>query len=246
MSMTEQPSRTLEVISGRIFNVSVEPVTLNLLDRSGDSEGMAATGVLAAAMGLSGPAAGMALMSSDDMSETVTKVTFEVEGERGTAVLAAWPFNENDDLKFVGARDMSGTFIALAVLDESKRLVSLYPHVSAGSHAHWTRVLRYSLWVGIPAVTVAALCLCLGNYLLQQSFDGFFVFLSALSLLSVMVIVFIGYRIGRRFNKFVRIAEGVFTALNWPDVRWIDLRKDAGARRLQGDPPALGESYFRY
>lgn len=96
MTTTQQPRITLEILSGAISNVSATSITLNVLDNPGDREKMAATGVLAAAMGLSGPAAAMATFSSDEMIETAAKVTFELNGVGVTAVLAAWPFSEGD------------------------------------------------------------------------------------------------------------------------------------------------------
>jgi len=241
------PSRnSLQVIFGQISGLSVEHITLNLLEKSGDREGMAATGALAAAMGLSGPAAGMAMMSSEEMNESVAKANFKINDLNVTAILATWPFSEGDSVKLVGTITEGRTFVALAALDEERRIVSLYPHVSAGSFAHWARVLRYSLWVGVPTSTLMLAVVCLGTYGTGESFEGFLIPLMIAFVVSVLLVIFVGYRIGRRFSKFVRIAEQVFEALEWPDVRWVNLRKDAAANRLDGDPPGLGDTYFRY
>jgi hypothetical protein len=42
------------------------------------------------------------------------------------------------------------------------------------------------------------------------------------------------------------MAEAVFTAIGWSDVKWVNLRADVKKLRKPGDPPALGDSYFRY
>ncbi|PPU92215.1 hypothetical protein XpopCFBP1817_12540 [Xanthomonas populi] len=55
-----------------------------------------------------------------------------------------------------------------------------------------------------------------------------------------------GYRIGTKFNTFVNMAERIFWALGWKDVQHIDLRKITKRKRKPSDPPALGDTFFRY
>lgn len=56
----------LETDAGVISNLRVSHVVQHVFWRDGDSEGMAATGAFAAALSLSGPAAGMAMMSAEE------------------------------------------------------------------------------------------------------------------------------------------------------------------------------------
>ncbi|AJQ83522.1 hypothetical protein AZ54_13670 [Xanthomonas oryzae pv. oryzae PXO86] len=42
------------------------------------------------------------------------------------------------------------------------------------------------------------------------------------------------------------MAEPIFTLLGWNDVRNVDLRKITKAKKKPTDPPAMGDSYFRY
>jgi len=35
--------------------------------------------------------------------------------------------------------------------------------------------------------------------------------------MNIAVVIFIGYRIGRRFKKMIRTAESIFSMLGWPD-----------------------------
>lgn len=235
-----------ETISGVISGVCVDSVSINILDGLDDEAGMGATGVLLAAMGLSGPAAGMVAISTDAINETVFKVVFELGGFQCTAMLAAWPFQDGDELTLVGSREGDMSFVALAALDERRRLITLYPHVSAGGCAHWIAVLRYSLYVGLPVASMGVTCACLSNYWLGNSFNNIFGVMFAFFCLCLLMVLFVGYRIGRRFRRFVRIAEAVFTALGWEDVGWVSLRKGVAARHRPGDPPSLGDTYFRY
>ncbi|AHY60917.1 hypothetical protein DX03_19980 [Stenotrophomonas rhizophila] len=61
--------------------------------------------------------------------------------------------------------------------------------------------------------------------------------------MNIAVVIFIGYRIGRRFKKMICTAESIFSMLGWPDVKWVNLRKEVAARRQSGDPPQLGDTY---
>ncbi|RBC38452.1 hypothetical protein BRN40_21175 [Xanthomonas oryzae pv. oryzae] len=56
----------------------------------------------------------------------------------------------------------------------------------------------------------------------------------------------IGLNIGRRFKPFIEMAEPIFTLLGWKDVKNINLRKITKEKKKPTDPPAMGDSYFRY
>ena len=155
---------SLEVIHGKASNATVEGVLVNTLGRTGDREGMAATGVIAAAMGLSGAAAHMAASSMEEMEEPVAKVSFELSGQPVEGLLWIWPFKEGDQLTAIGNRVPGGGFVALAVMNEADRIITLYPHVSAGRHAHWWRVFRYSFAVGVLAVFIGLITICIALF----------------------------------------------------------------------------------
>jgi len=42
------------------------------------------------------------------------------------------------------------------------------------------------------------------------------------------------------------MAEKIFLALGWKDIERIDLRKVTKQKRKPTDPPALGDTFFRY
>ncbi|MGA6179497.1 putative type VI secretion system effector [Stenotrophomonas sp. NPDC077421] len=237
---------SLEVIHGKASNATVEGVLVNTLGRTGDREGMAATGIIAAAMGLSGAAAYMAASSVEDMEEPVAKVSVELSGQPVEGLLWRWPFKEGDQLTAIGNRVPGGGFVALAVMNEAERIIALYPHVSAGSHAHWWRVLRYSLAIGIPGIVLTLALVCIGLASTGENVLNELPMLLLISLPSIGICLGIGYSLGRRFTPYTRMAEAVFTAIGWSDVKWVNLRADVKKPRKPGDPPALGDSYFRY
>ncbi|MBH1509876.1 hypothetical protein I5U60_19905 [Stenotrophomonas maltophilia] len=56
----------------------------------------------------------------------------------------------------------------------------------------------------------------------------------------------VGYRVGRRFSRFARMADSIFDTLGWKRGASINLRRTTKAKRQDGDHPALGDTYFRY
>ncbi|MFM0492369.1 putative type VI secretion system effector, partial [Paraburkholderia graminis] len=56
----------------------------------------------------------------------------------------------------------------------------------------------------------------------------------------------IAYRMSRKFMGFVGLAEGIFQAFGWKNVRDIDLPAITKKSKTSGEPGALGVLYFRY
>ena len=56
----------------------------------------------------------------------------------------------------------------------------------------------------------------------------------------------IAWRIAKKFMGFVRLAEGIFTAFGWKDVKNIDLPASTKKTKQPGDAGVLGVLYFRH
>ncbi|WP_143684358.1 putative type VI secretion system effector [Xanthomonas oryzae] len=146
--MIETSNFHARVISGKLSNVRFDNTTAEVFFRDNDREGMAATGAIAAALGLSGTAAGMVASSMDEMKEPVCKVNFDLNEMHVQALLWNWPFSEGDEVRAVVEPAPSGGYTAFAVLDPNDKVIVLYPHVSAGSHAQWKNVLKIASLFG--------------------------------------------------------------------------------------------------
>lgn len=233
-----------ETDAGVISNLRVRHVVQNVFWRDGDREKMAATGAVAAALGLSGPAAGMAMMSNEETKEPATRVEFRFGEMLVKGLFWNWPFNEGDSVRVVGRRDKAGNFIALSVLDEQKRLIVSYPYVSSGSWAHWIAVTRYSLALSVPLYMIYIVFFLInaltgdGLAPLEMIADAY--------LICVLVCFYLGFRIGRHFTRFAKMADAIFETLGWPNAKRINLRRITKQKRQPGDHPALGDTYFRY
>ncbi|QBG94824.1 hypothetical protein EYC55_04070 [Xanthomonas oryzae] len=244
--MSPDLNEEAKVLSGVLRNVSVVNTTAEVFFRAGDREGMAATGAAAAALGLSGAAAGMVAMSMEEMSEPVSQVSFELENIRVNALLWNWPFKEGDEVKAVVERGADGEYLGFAVLDPKERVIVLYPHVSAGSMAHWKGVIKKTAIFGGITTSIFYVIASIADWSLNKgSFIKVDLFLVCL-LAGFVLFSWLGYRIGRRFSPFTKMAEPIFTLLGWSDVKNIDLRKVTKLKRTPTDPPAMGDNYFRY
>ena len=100
--MSDGKEARLEMESGVISGLKVQYVMEDIFWREGDRVGMAATGALSAALGLSGSAAGLAMMSAEEMEEPVAKVEFMLGEVNVEALLWNWPFEEGAFVRVVG------------------------------------------------------------------------------------------------------------------------------------------------
>ncbi len=114
-------------------------------------------------------------MSVEEMSEPVTKASFDLDGKHVDALLWNWPFKEGDEIQVVAEPTNDGRYTGFAVLDPKERIIVLYPHVSAGSKVHWKSVSKISLLSGgigvfITLIILAALETSMGG----NAFDNLF------------------------------------------------------------------------
>lgn len=227
-----------------ISGLFVEHALEDVLSRSDDREHMAAAGVIAAALGLSGPSAGMAVMSSEGAQEPVVRVRFMLGELSVCALLWNWPFKEGQKVRVVGKRRPDETFFAISVLDEDQRLIVSYPHVTAGSASHWLRVFWISLgismvWWGGAAVLATA-------FVWEVKSEYKFEVISGACVAGASIFAVIGWRVGRRLSGFAKMADLVFSALDWSNPTKINLRAGRFGRAREGDSPGIGDTYFRY
>ncbi|AKO08807.1 putative type VI secretion system effector [Xanthomonas oryzae pv. oryzicola] len=235
-----------KVLTGTLSNVNVTNTVAEVFFRSGDREGMASAGFLAAALGESGLAAGMTSMSMEEMSDQVCVVSFDLDGNHVEGMLWNWPFKDGDVVQAVVEPTENGGYVCFAVADPKEKIIALYPHVSAGARAHWRKVIKLSFLAGFVPSTFFLLFLAIIGEVVGVSLFNKPLFMLASIFGCTAMIFFIGIRLGRRFVPFIDMAEPIFTLLGWNDVKNIDLRKITKAKKKPTDPPAMGDSYFRY
>ncbi len=245
----KEKQNTTVVLRGTLRNLEVQETTIDAFQGDELRAKTGATGVLAAAAGLSGIAAGMVVMSMDEMREGAFGVGFEIDGKPVKGVLWNCPFEEGDDVEVVAER-ADNHWNAFAVARPKDRIISLFPHVVSGEIAHYKTSI--SVWIRI-ALACFLIVLVLGGaagWLSGFDADDWSYFLLVAVLggggLASGIFAIIGFNVARKYLPFVRIAEGVFTTLGWQDVKRINLRKQTLKTIRADDPPALGVFYFRY
>ncbi|AXQ08857.1 putative type VI secretion system effector [Xanthomonas oryzae] len=235
------------IITGTLSNVKLENTTAEIFFSASDQGGMAATGAVAAALGLSGAAAGMVAMSMEEMKEPVSKVSFDVGGRHVEALLWNWPFKEGDEVQVVAEPTKGGGYIGFAVLDPKEKIIVLYPHVSAGGRAHWKNVFKISSMVtSVIIFLMLAFMVVAYTFSKEMKFEAVYIVGGGASLIMLAIATWVSYRIGNRFTPFIEMAEPIFTLLGWKDVKNINLRKITKGKMKPTDPPAMGDNYFRY
>ncbi|OLK01374.1 hypothetical protein IXO222_04905, partial [Xanthomonas oryzae pv. oryzae] len=231
-----------KVLTGTLSNVKVTNTLSDVFFRAGDSEGMAATGALAAALGESGLAAGMVAMSTEEMKDQVCLVIFDIDGKHVEGMLWNWPFKDGDEVQAVVEPGKAGNYIGFAVSDPKEKIIALYPHVSAGAAAHWKNVAKYILYSAILLNFLLAFVLLLLHLTTPEVSVEFLLKVGGGAMLSVFAIcAWVGYRLGNRFTPFIEMAEPIFKILGWKDVKNINLRKITKEKKKPTDPPAMGD-----
>lgn len=245
--MTNGAAPQLIVLRGIVRNLEVCETTVDAFQGDTLRTQTGASGALAAAAGLSGIAAGMVAMSMDEMKEGAFGVSFEIDGKPVRGVLWNCFFDEGDEVEVV-VEQLGDYWNAFAVARPVDRTIALFPHVVSGGIAHYKTAFR--LWVKFAlGLTLFAFLLLTGGSLMFGRIDDWGEFLLIVTCTSIITSVLfgvIGLNVSRKYIPFTRIAESVFTALGWRDVKRINLRKQTMKTIRPDDPPALGPFYYRY
>jgi len=130
------------------------------------------------------------------------------------------------------------------------KFVALHPHCSRGRYAHYRASFSWFLKIVGCLLLALDLIFVAVSYFSGDSLRDFGALaLGAMlpgTLLSAAIFGVIAYRISRKYFGFVRLAEGIFGAFGWPNVKHIDLPAITKRTKTPNDPGALGVLYFRY
>jgi hypothetical protein len=181
-----------------------------------------------------------------DTSEQADLLEFELDGKRIRAWVWLSVFKEGDEVEVV-AEPMGDVWQGYGVRRLSDKIVALHPHCSRGRYAHYKASTK---WLFIIYLTVFLFLLLVGSIRMMFKGDGdwlsFAAFMIAGGLAGLLAYAFFAWRIARKLMGFVRLAEGIFTAFGWSDVKNIDLPAITKRTKRPGDPGPLGVMYFRY
>ncbi|MFT4021704.1 MAG: putative type VI secretion system effector [Acinetobacter sp.] len=161
MNMDDEKSNGDErvvLLRGCIQNYRLQSKRMNFFAAQVEQQGLAAASAGAAMAGLSGLAAGAALMASDDMEEEVDYVQFDLEGQAIEGFLWQSPFREGDEVQVVAEMWPSGIYQAFGICRPLDKIIALRPHCTRGKIAHywmsWRFFLRWFFMITVSTIVL--------------------------------------------------------------------------------------------
>lgn len=245
MSDTAATNGPTQLLRGRIRNYRKSRQNRDFMFTPADRARMGATAIGAALVGLGGIAVGLA-GASLDTSETADLLEFDLDGKSIRAWVWQSVFQEGDEVEVV-AEPMGDVWQGYGIRRPTDRIVALHPHCSRGRYAHWRAsfLIFLKFFLAVLAIfMLIVVCQMLFKY--GMDWTILFMLLGTACVAGGAVYGVIAWRIARKFMGFVKLAEGIFAAFGWKDVKNIDLPALTKKSKRPGDPAVLGVLYFRH
>ena len=215
----------IEVIHGKLENYSKARLSENFAINEAEGDALGGIAILASIAGMAGQAASTAATASD-ANEPADFVRFTLDGKTISGWLWFSPFNEGDEVTAVVKKD-NEKYVAYAVLRPRDRLIALYPHCSRGQNAHWKAVFRGLFKWGLGFLLLMLFIFGFLDAFAALSWDDWLGRMQRTIMMSIYFVapflLIAAVLLGWKWMKFVRLSENIFSALNWTDVRNIDL-----------------------
>lgn len=210
-----------------------------------DRARMGGAAIGAALVGLGGIAVGLA-SASLDTSETADLLEFDLDGKSIRAWVWQSVFQDGDEVEVV-AEPMRDVWQGYGIRRPADRLVALHPHCSRGRYAHWrASFLIFLKFFSVALAIFMLIVVCQMLFKYGMDWKILFMLLGTACLAGGAVYGVIAWRIARKFIGFVKLAEDIFAAFGWKDVKNIDLPALTKKSKQPGDPSVLGVLYFRH
>lgn len=243
----------LDRVSGRIRNLSVSTVTVDVFITDADRitlKGAAAATALAGSAGL-----GIGLLGLDtDTSSEADLMAFELEQPDGRLVpvqACVWqaPFNNGDEVEVVGEQ-IGDMWKGVAVARPADCLVAVYPLCTHGRWPHRKKVIKWWWWITLSLILFGYFAYTALGFFSEEGIEDWkqeAIFFFGVGFGVVMPVFFvIAWSIGHKVSKLVPLSESIFHAFGWKSPKSFDLYATTRAKRRPDDPETLGLSYFRY
>lgn len=234
-----------QLLRGTIRNYRKSRRNQDFMFTPEDRARMGATVIGAALVGLGGIAADLA-GASLNTSETADLLEFDLDGNSIRAWVWQSVFQEGDEVEVV-AEPMGDVWQGYGIRRPADRIVALHPHCSRGRYAHWRAsfLIFLKFFFAVLAIfMLIVVCQMLFKY--GMDWTILFMLLGIACVAGGAVYGVIAWRITRKFMGFVKLAEGIFAAFGWKDVKNIDLPALTKKSKQPGDPGVLGVLYFRH
>ncbi|WP_081084369.1 putative type VI secretion system effector [Burkholderia territorii] len=247
MNLSATGTLPTRLLKGRIHNMRKTRRNQDFCFTATDRAKMGATAIAAGLAGLGGIATGLSGMAMDT-TEEADLLEFDLDGCPVRAWVWQSIFNEGDDVEVV-AEQVGKVWQGYGIFRPNDQIVALHPHCSRGRYAHYRASFLLYVKFVLPLLLVFLMLFFAGGYFMYGAdFDwagaasGIFIG----CVLGSLIYGTIAFRISKKFKGFVRLAEGIFEAFGWRDVKNIDLPAITKKGKKAGDPAALGVLYFSF
>jgi len=210
-----------------------------ILDES-QHRAMEATAVIAALSGMTAQATALTGASSST-AERADWLEFDLDGKRMMDWVWRLPFGNRTEVEVV-AKPVEDGYMVYAIRRIDDGLMAIYPHATRGRKAHARMAIKLWFWISLVVDAIAS----------AMSFSGvdsradIYITLAVGGLMFMLFSAILFWRVSRRYKGFVRLAEKIFAAFEWPDVKNIDLKKRSKHLKLSTDEVEYGIYTFRY
>lgn len=238
-SFLPQPNANgLVKLDGTVRNLKVTRASVSFVFTESDQTKMGVVAFAAAIAGLGGQAVAMASNASA-LEEEADYLEFELDGQAMKGWVWRNPFREGDEVHVAAERRADGHWEVFGVQRPADKTVALYPHCSRGRARHYKNA---AWWWFFGYGGFFAVVGPVGAYFSgMEPGDAMVTVAGVMAFLAVMT-----FSLSRKWMPFVRLAEKVFRALDFPNPRDVDLVKSSNKQRTERDPGEFGTFYFRY
>lgn len=246
MSTAYSSSPATVLLHGRLHNLRRTRQSHDFVFTDTDRSKIGATAVAAGLAGLGGIATGLSGMAIDT-SDVADLLEFDLDGKAVKAWVWISVFNEGDEVEVVAELE-GDCWQGYGIRRIADSVVALHPHCSRGRYAHYKASAKWCAGItSILYVVTALIFIVMG--LLDSGFEYMNNYITVLMIsapLAFLVCGFVAFRMARKLMGFVKLAEGIFSAFGWKNVKSIDLPAITKKGKKPGEPAALGIMYFRY
>lgn len=206
-------------------------------------------GVIAIAASFAGMGA-QAISVASNANATEEEADY-VECSLDGKIIKGWlwysPFHEGDEVE-VAAEWQSDHYEIFGMVRPSDKTISLYPHCSRAKSRHLKNSLKWWLISSLCMQVIISLgLLMIGSdtfieiwrYMLFEGAWWLPVGLSACFAIAIA-------NMANQWMPFAKLAEKVFSVLDLPEPKNIDLVKSSKNQSMKQDTPEFGSMYFRY
>lgn len=236
----EQQFDGLQKLTGVITNLKSRLEEAEFFFTEADKNKFGAIAIASAAVGAAAEGL-LAAQYSQMTEEQADYVEFELDGKPCKGWLWRNPFQEGDKVE-VAAEWQHHHYEVFAVKGVENGLIALYPHCSRGGNSHRKNAFKWWCYIGIGLIILYSLSFIGPNFVQEWLEPSTFIVVGgAMAFFALMV-----WSLTRQWMPFAKLAQQIFTVLEFKNPSMVDLEKTTKQKRKDNDSPMLGTFFFRY